>query len=162
MRPEDLAWVAGLLEGEGSFMMRKSNVPKAQCQMTDQDVILRLQEKCGGNVYFCERTEEEKAKNWKNSWTWSLQGQAAADLMASILPHMGRRRSEKIQEIVHIYSLHRQKIDGEREEAIKRYKMIAKEYVETDLTYRGAVNKYNMTAPTLAKYVKIYKQDMGL
>ena len=162
MEPEDLAWVAGLLEGEGSFTLRKSNVPKIHCQMTDEDVLLKLQEKCGGKIYFSERTEEQRAKNWKDSWTWNLQGRPAADLMRELMPHMGKRRSEKIKEILSIYSKHRLKIDGERERQLKRYFEIATEYIETDLTYRGAKEKYNITAPTLAKYVTIVRENKGL
>ena len=159
MRPEDLAWVAGLLEGEGSFMIRTNGTPKIQCQMTDEDVILKLQAMCGGNVYFSERTVEQKEKKWKDTWSWIIQGKDASDLMKLLLPLMGERRSQKIRDVLNAYSSHKDRVDRERNERVDRYIKIAKEYIETDLTYKTAKEKYNITAPTLAKYVTIVRQQ---
>ena len=56
----DLVWIAGLLEGEGSFDARQINHPnghryyttRIRCRMTDEDVIISLCNKLNiGYIY---------------------------------------------------------------------------------------------------------------
>lgn len=41
MNDVEAAWVAGILEGEGTFHLKAGATPVVKCGMTDQDVIGR-------------------------------------------------------------------------------------------------------------------------
>lgn len=102
---EDLAWLAGLLEGEGSFMLGRNIVnerlyhyPKIVVAMTDEDVIARAAGLFGTSVYVIPPTEGRKQQ-----WRAQKNGSGAAEIMVALLPHMGIRRSAKIEEILEEY-----------------------------------------------------------
>lgn len=90
----ELAWLAGLLEGEGCFThsyRRGINfAPKIQLAMTDEDVVLRAQALMGGRVRSSTR------EPWKTLYTVIVSGAAAVALMRQLLPHMGERRSDRM------------------------------------------------------------------
>jgi hypothetical protein len=94
MMNTDLWWVAGLLEGEGSFLLKRAGGTTlvVQCAMTDLDIIERLAGLCGGSFYPVAR---QKAHH-KDAWSWSLRGQPAYDLMRDLYPMMGQRRQGQI------------------------------------------------------------------
>src|ERR1700745_1969177 len=101
----DLAWLAGLLEGEGSFMMNRNikfgklyYYPKVVVGMTDEDIIQRAASIFGTSVYMLPKID-----NRKQAWRAQLGGAKAAVLMQLLLPQMGIRRSKKIQEILLAY-----------------------------------------------------------
>ncbi len=105
--PEQVAWVAGMIEGEGSFIIdrreggrRTYASPRIQVSMTDRDVIERLRDLCGGRVAF----EPQHGKmNRQDQWRWSLQGyDAVAALGPLILPWLGERRAVRYQEVMAI------------------------------------------------------------
>lgn len=50
MTPEEVAWVAGLLEGEGYFSISSARHRQARvvCSMTDEDVVRKLHVLAGG------------------------------------------------------------------------------------------------------------------
>src|ERR1035437_9071671 len=98
----ELAWVAGLLEGEGCFYLttryNKDGSPRPLlsviCTMTDEDVVRRLHATIGtGNV------TSRVPKNPKHSkfWTWSdSDADRVIPLLQQLRPLMGDRRSKKI------------------------------------------------------------------
>lgn len=97
MNDTEIAWVAGLLEGEGSFLTQTSGYsPRITCQMTDLDVLNKVHQLCGGTLHPVTKRQE----HWKDCWIWRISGDPAAEVMKSILPHMGSRRSEKIQSVL--------------------------------------------------------------
>ena len=107
----DLAWLAGILEGEGSFMIRKNGVggkiylyPTIAVSMTDQDVIDRVAAFFGTSVYEMPKYRRAGYANPKQQWKATLTGSRAAAMMQALLPWMGRRRSQKIAEILTEYS----------------------------------------------------------
>lgn len=101
----ELGWVAGLLEGEGCFTIKKgkrkngfSCTPAVRVVSTDRDVIDRLHKLVpAGGV--CEPTR--KTKGGKQIYSWSLQStEAVLDLLVVVLPLMGERRQNRIREIL--------------------------------------------------------------
>jgi hypothetical protein len=105
MPVEHIAWVAGLLDGEGSFIVlrRKTRVSPALvvcCKMTDLDLIERLQEVTGvGTV-----SGPHKGTN-KPSWTWACNRvNDGVDLCKAIYPWMGIRRQAAIRKILQEWS----------------------------------------------------------
>lgn len=97
-----MAWVAGLLEGEGCFYMILSPHPRVQvrCSMTDEDVIRRLHSLTGrGRVRGPFLTKAFPSA--KPQWLWTLgRNDGLEDFLRELLPYMGERRSAKIAEIL--------------------------------------------------------------
>jgi hypothetical protein len=93
---EDLIWLAGLLEGEGSFVIRRDyGVAKSifiTTQMTDMDVIARV-----GFIMGTSFNRQAKLRaHWKNTFRTTLTGARAAELMELLRPFMGIRRQQQI------------------------------------------------------------------
>lgn len=129
----NLGWTVGLLEGEGCFMIANGNCPVVTCEMTDLDILEKLQELHGGHIII----QKKRKEHYKQSWRWTIRWRAAADLMLKILPFMGERRQDKIQEVLVTYfekSSRNVELKAQKEEAVKRYlsgeslRTVAKDY----------------------------------
>jgi len=92
---DDLLWLAGLLEGEGSFDAHRGKYPRIRVAMTDRDVVGRAASLMDTKL----RLSLHPAPN-KATWHSEISGPRAAAIMREILPHMGARRSAKIAEIL--------------------------------------------------------------
>lgn len=102
--PTDIAWLAGLLEGEGSFMVWKNHKPKKtyfyptiSVNMTDKDIIDRVANLFGTQSYVFKKAY---GVSKKPSWRAMVRGKNAVAWMKLLLPYMGERRAEKINEIL--------------------------------------------------------------
>ena len=114
LSPLELAWVAGLLEGEGCFS-RKSRASSlrgitVQCHMTDRDVLRRLHHTIGvGHLRgpyangFTRRPNGKPLKKCKPRWMVQVSGPAAYQLMKQLLPPMCSRRAKRIRELLKEY-----------------------------------------------------------
>lgn len=91
--PLDLAWFAGLFEGEGSILFRGDNASRISISMTDLDILDRVQKIFGGTVVAATRSN--MPSHWKNAWIWTLSSEKSYDLLTSIRPLLGERRGEK-------------------------------------------------------------------
>lgn len=88
-------WLAGLLEGEGSFMRgppSAPNKPRIQLEMTDEDVVRRVADMWGVSYWGCKRESR-----WKRSYKCQLRGGKAIGWMKQLQPMMSTRRREQIQ-----------------------------------------------------------------
>lgn len=103
-----LAWLAGILEGEGSFMAMRNIVnkkvytyPAIVVSMTDQDTIATAAHLLGRKPYgpFSNERPRDTAPR-KLMYRAILSGYAAASMMRRLLPFMGERRSSRIREIL--------------------------------------------------------------
>jgi hypothetical protein len=91
----DLVWLAGLLEGEGTFDAHRGKYPRIRVGMTDRDVVGRAASLMDTTIRLALHPAPAKA-----SWHAELSGDRAAAIMREILPHMGARRSQKIAEVL--------------------------------------------------------------
>lgn len=112
MSPVETAWVAGLLEGEGAFVVswveRKNRwrYPTIRVQMnqTDEDVVRKLGRLAGGMV---RGPYPNSGKGDKPVWRWELgRRDALIALLHDIRPHMGARRTARIDELLAIHAEH--------------------------------------------------------
>ena len=95
-----IPWLAGILEGEGSFYLRtyKSGTtqPRIQMASTDMDLATEVARTIGSPVY-------GPYKGGKGSiqlvYQVAVQGDKAIDVMKLIYPLMSKRRKEKIDEV---------------------------------------------------------------
>lgn len=93
----ELAWLAGLLEGEGCFSYRRDrDIPVVEVKMTDLDVINRVAMLVGRTVTPIPPASDRHQPQYRVR----TQGDPARELMRALLPHMGRRRSARIEELL--------------------------------------------------------------
>jgi hypothetical protein len=99
----EIAWFAGLLEGEGYFGMapnrtrgRTERYPSIVIAMCDQDVVERCARLLGTRASHLKSRQEHH----KPTYRCLIRGTGAIEWMLRIYPYMGRRRQAKIREIV--------------------------------------------------------------
>lgn len=88
-----VAWLAGLLEGEGSFIKRGNSIA-ISLQMTDLDIVERVAALTNSKVHEIAPVKEHH----KKSYALRIDGARAAYYMEQVLPYMGARRTQKIIE----------------------------------------------------------------
>jgi len=97
--PENqLYWLAGLLEGEGSFLKPTPSAPNRPIvglQSTDEDVIAKVAQ-IFGLKYGSWHSDLYKDKGWKRVFRVYLRGARAVEFMLLIKPLMGSRRQQQI------------------------------------------------------------------
>src|ERR1051325_8300115 len=93
---KDIYWLAGLLEGEGSFIA-DGRFPKIALKMNDRDVVQRAQEllrpkpyRANGNAI--KYYEDKTAIPIRKYWFASISGRRAVGWMLTLYPLMGERR----------------------------------------------------------------------
>lgn len=94
MKDTDIAWIAGLFEGEGSITI-VNNVVRVTIQMTDLDILQRVQDVFGGRIYSCSK----QVDHHKDSWKWTITStKEALEFIQLIYPYLGNRRKTKADE----------------------------------------------------------------
>lgn len=98
----DVAWIAGLLEGEGCFTFNKT-CPCIILSMSDLDIVTKFRDLTSINTVTTRLpTRDNDRKVMYSTAVYSID---AVDLMKKLLPYMGLRRSERIKEIIVSYEL---------------------------------------------------------
>lgn len=97
----EIAWLAGLLEGEGSFGSYSKTTKvdlRVQLAMGDRDVVEKAAAIVGGApIYTYDRKGQKGFRDHhKPQHKFQLRGYKAVRVMEAILPFMGERRSAKI------------------------------------------------------------------
>jgi hypothetical protein len=97
MDVKKLYWLAGLLEGEGSFGFYNGG-PMIQLKMNDLDVIQKAHKVlgCTSNVVTVSRPAPEHNVGYKAI----VQGSRAIGWMFTVYPLMGKRRQEQISKAI--------------------------------------------------------------
>lgn len=95
MSRDDLLWLAGLLEGEGTFDLHRGKYPRVRVGMSDRDVVGRAATLLGARVRLSLKPAPNAAM-----WHAEISGTKATEIMVAILPHMGARRSAKIAAVL--------------------------------------------------------------
>lgn len=107
MTERNIAWAAGLFEGEGCIGLRKNGnngipSPLLQLNMTDKDVIIAFQELVGGKIYGPYKPRSDIGK--KLQWQWQ-EGRIleVKRILLDFLPYLCNRRRNKAIEVFNIY-----------------------------------------------------------
>ena len=102
MTEVETAWLAGLLEGEGTFFLNRNIVggklylyPLVAVAMIDRDVIWRAAELFGTKCL-----DGAKCKSGKPYFRAVATGKRAIGIMRAIRPLMGERRGTKIDSLL--------------------------------------------------------------
>ena len=100
---KDIYWLAGYLEGEGSFTInRRTNTNKTfrlVVNSTDKDVIAKVGNLIGSRIH------RHNGKNWyrignKQPFSVCVVNRKAIGWMMTLYPLMGERRKARIKEII--------------------------------------------------------------
>lgn len=105
---EDVAWAAGVFEGEGSICIRYTDLYQgSRCTlkiaMSDEDVVARVHEILGGRFngpYYQKRKRKDGSEHLPR-WEWAMSKRA--DVIATLellIPYFGKRRRAKAEEAV--------------------------------------------------------------
>jgi hypothetical protein len=95
---DDVIWLAGLLEGEGTFDAHRGKYPRIRLAMTDRDVVGRAASLMG-----CRIRLSLKRAPAASTWHAELSGPRAAAIMAELLPYLGTRRSGRMADVIAIH-----------------------------------------------------------
>lgn len=100
-REGDIAWAAGLYEGEGSAHISSAQGQTiVQLRMTDEDVVQRFAQIVGrGNVVRRSRSQAQGPR--KDVWCWSIHGAEDVKAVLGMLwPYLGERRQQRATEVL--------------------------------------------------------------
>ncbi|UVK59046.1 LAGLIDADG endonuclease [Microbacterium phage Cen1621] len=92
---DDLLWLAGLLEGEGTFDLQRGIYPRIRLAMTDRDIVGRAASLMDTGIRLQHRPAPASS-----TWHAEVQGPRAAAIMRELLPFMGARRSQRIADVL--------------------------------------------------------------
>ncbi len=141
---KDLYWLAGLLEGEGSFLKAppsKSNKISIQLEMTDKDVVERAAKILQTSVY------TPKIRNdYKQTYKVNISFNRAAEWMKLLFPLMGARRQQRIEECLKEYNPLKYNLNlPSKEELVEMNKV---------LSLRQIAAKYNCSHQTILRHIR--------
>jgi len=103
---QEILWLAGLLEGEGYFVLERDtkgghnvSTPRIVLSMTDGDVVEHA-----AKIMQAKRVRQYRPNNLKPNnrdvFATRVTGPKAIAIMRAILPFMGQRRKAKIEQIL--------------------------------------------------------------
>ena len=98
----ELAYLAGVFDGEGSFGIWSRGKDKkkgfrASIEMTDEDVIMKflVYFKVGTIMYI-----KQSAQHHKPTYRWKIDLENAVNVIRKMLPYLSKRRQAKFHETV--------------------------------------------------------------
>lgn len=96
----EIAWLAGLLEGEGYFAWNKSwGSARVMLRMGDRDVVERAHKLCRATGVL-SKIQRANPRSAIPMYEMRLYGKRAAGVMMTVYAVMGERRQAKIREIL--------------------------------------------------------------
>jgi hypothetical protein len=98
MTTEEIAWAAGLFEGEGTWQITNKGYVQAALGMTDRDVVERFARIVDmGNVTRVHRPTQ----NRQDIWHWYIGSRRDVQRLALMfIPHLGERRRARALELL--------------------------------------------------------------
>lgn len=97
---ENIAWAAGLFEGEGTIWFKSGKKPCLRIGMTDGDVIKKFGDIIGCGWVSGPHTRASHPK-YKPVWVWQCGGaEKCQAVLAAFWPHLGERRKSKAADAI--------------------------------------------------------------
>ena len=104
MRKTDLAYVAGIVDGEGSISIIAQKTSKnrfghtffvqVSVANTNEWLVRQLQMFFGGSVYYNKRKVERGEGNWKPVYKWQIDTNGAVQFLVAILPYLKLKKAQ--------------------------------------------------------------------
>lgn len=101
-----IAWLAGILEGEGCFTMNGSahnKQPIILMQSTDKDVVVRVANILGGQGYVIGKQRVGITFGKKIMYRYAVSSSLAIYWMRILLEYMGERRQDQIKYMLDLW-----------------------------------------------------------
>jgi hypothetical protein len=98
----DLHWLAGLIEGEGTFLAGPPSAPRSPAvvlSMVDRDIVDRAGALLGASV----QVVPSRRENWRTAYSVRVRGARAVLWMKRLRPLMGARRGKQIERAIASY-----------------------------------------------------------
>lgn len=102
MKKTDLAYLAGMLDGEGCIQIHKSKRLKkdgnpsytlsVRVNMCDKPIPLFLQFVFGGALNYVDKSRY--GDKWRPQWHWYVSGQQAIECLKALLPYLRLKKAE--------------------------------------------------------------------
>ncbi len=92
IKTTEIAWLGGLLEGEGYFVLNSGKYPRIGIEMTAEDTINKVSDMWDSRV-----------TRHRNLYVTNVNGFSAVKWMLILLPFLGKRRREKIAGIIKVW-----------------------------------------------------------
>lgn len=100
---EEIAWAAGLFEGEGSIELwrvsQHRSYPRIALASTDEDVVRKWNRIVGGGKVLGPYTRAKHPEH-KPMWRATRVGKSAEAVLALFAPHLGERRIARMNEVL--------------------------------------------------------------
>lgn len=106
-RKETLAYAAGIIDGEGSIILKKKRGrswcgPSITVASTSMELLLWLQDAFGGYIW----EKKETRPNRKKGWTWGLSTGATIKLLPHLYPYIRENaKRARVHYIMQNYTL---------------------------------------------------------
>lgn len=91
----DVAWLAGIIEGEGSLTKNKYNSWQLQITMTDKDVIEKISQLVDQKMWKKKKYKETEKQAYKVTL---CHKDKLRQLLPRLMPYMGQRRYNRMEE----------------------------------------------------------------
>lgn len=141
----DIAWFTGLFEGEGTFhIARETYAGGLAIQMTDLDVLERVQKIFGGKVV--KSYEHLDKPHWKTCYKWTCSVREADKLIPLMLPLLSIRRTQRALEYL---ALREKVLQGKDSSAEKKNKI--KQALSLGLSQRKVAKLNGVSQPYVNK-----------
>jgi hypothetical protein len=98
----ELAWLAGWLEGEGSFIAPPPSSPRRpriSARSTDRDVVNEAARLLGVTPQY-SYSGRDRSKGWSPTWRLLKQGTTAITFMRALAPMLGERKARHVQRAI--------------------------------------------------------------
>lgn len=104
MSTTDVAWLAGLFEGEGCFEIGRNGLVRLTIAMTDRDVIERIDALVPSNGISVRPSHTPVKGNGgkpRDIYAWRVSGpEKVTAVINAILPYLGKRRTARAREVL--------------------------------------------------------------
>lgn len=112
MRLIDIAWLAGIIEGEATLgfhhsreKTRDKRLPEISVKMTDKDIMQRIAKLLGAKLYgpyiqTMKKRFPNQFGHYKSVYHVVFRGKKAIGLLFTIYTFLGERRRERAQELI--------------------------------------------------------------
>lgn len=113
---EEIVWLAGLLEGEGTFVISRQNSGRdwatgIYLSMADADVVDHAADVVGAvtSARPVVTIKPPQFAHWSPQYRWRVGASSEVDQLAlAVFPYMGVRRASKIADLLEINQLRRE------------------------------------------------------